>query len=146
MSESLQEPEKKWYKKKRYIIPIAIFGLVGLVNSFDNSTSNSVKSYAPTTSQEVRTVPSSVPTKTQTQQPVLVVPPVQEDATPTPVKEVPLSNNNTYINSRGNEVHSPAFAPSVPAGASAICGDGTYSFSQSRRGTCSHHGGVAEWL
>ncbi|MFA6106273.1 MAG: DUF3761 domain-containing protein [Patescibacteria group bacterium] len=59
--------------------------------------------------------------------------------------EVPLSNDNTYINSAGNEVHSPAFAPSIPAGASAKCRDGSYSFSQSRRGTCSHHGGVAEW-
>ena len=68
---------------------------------------------------------------------------------PVPVKEtadVPLSNNNHYINSVGNEVHSPAFAPSIPAGASAICRDGEYSFSQSRRGTCSRHGGVAEWL
>lgn len=66
-----------------------------------------------------------------------------------PLKEkadVPLSNDNTYTNSEGNEVHSPAFAPSIPADASAICGDGTYSFSQSRRGTCSRHGGVAEWL
>lgn len=26
------------------------------------------------------------------------------------------------------------------------CGDGTYSFSQNRRGTCSYHGGVAEWF
>lgn len=60
--------------------------------------------------------------------------------------DVPLSNDNTYINSRGVEVHSPAYAPSVPAGATAICGDGTYSFSQSNRGTCSHHGGVSEWL
>jgi hypothetical protein len=34
----------------------------------------------------------------------------------------------------------------VPPGASARCADGTYSFSASRRGTCSHHGGVAEWL
>lgn len=34
----------------------------------------------------------------------------------------------------------------IPSGASAICRDGTYSFSQSRRGTCSHHGGVAKWL
>ncbi|HZQ29492.1 MAG TPA: DUF3761 domain-containing protein [Patescibacteria group bacterium] len=34
----------------------------------------------------------------------------------------------------------------VPNGASAICRDGTYSFSQHRRGTCSHHGGVAQWL
>nr|DAX46847.1 MAG TPA: Protein of unknown function (DUF3761) [Caudoviricetes sp.] len=39
--------------------------------------------------------------------------------------------------------------PYAPAysnyGPSAICGDGTYSYS-SGRGTCSHHGGVAEWL
>jgi len=27
----------------------------------------------------------------------------------------------------------------------AKCRDGTLSYSQSRRGTCSHHGGVAEW-
>lgn len=33
-----------------------------------------------------------------------------------------------------------------PASASAICRDGTYSYSRSRRGTCSHHGGVAQWL
>jgi hypothetical protein len=28
----------------------------------------------------------------------------------------------------------------------AICRDGTYSFSMHHRGTCSHHGGVARWL
>jgi hypothetical protein len=33
-----------------------------------------------------------------------------------------------------------------PAGATAECNDGTYSFSSSRRGTCSHHGGVKRWL
>lgn len=65
---------------------------------------------------------------------------------PTPVVNSGLSNDNTYINSAGNEVHSPAYSNSVPAGATAVCGDGTYSFSQSRRGTCSHHGGVAQWL
>src|SRR5262249_36375105 len=32
------------------------------------------------------------------------------------------------------------------AGASAICRDGSYSYGQNRRGTCSHHGGVARWL
>lgn len=36
--------------------------------------------------------------------------------------------------------------PIHPEGASARCRDGTYSYSQNRRGTCSHHGGVAEWL
>lgn len=34
---------------------------------------------------------------------------------------------------------------SAPAGASARCRDGSLSYSQSRRGTCSHHGGVAVW-
>jgi hypothetical protein len=40
----------------------------------------------------------------------------------------------------------PVRAPRYPSGASAVCRDGSVSFSASRRGTCSHHGGVAEWL
>jgi len=41
----------------------------------------------------------------------------------------------------------PAPAPSgPPAGASAICRDGSYSYSQTRSGTCSYHGGVVAWL
>lgn len=50
-----------------------------------------------------------------------------------------------YTNSYGNRVQSPTRYDSRPAGATALCRDGTYSFSQSRRGTCSHHGGVARW-
>lgn len=77
-----------------------------------------------------------------------VVAPVRQE--PAPVQVVSpapeLSNDNYYTNSAGDEVHSPAYAPSIPAGATAICGDGTYSFSRSRRGTCSHHGDVGEWL
>jgi hypothetical protein len=34
----------------------------------------------------------------------------------------------------------------APPGATARCNDGTYSFSQTHSGTCSHHGGVAAWL
>jgi|GEM_PF-830645 len=37
-------------------------------------------------------------------------------------------------------------ARTYPSGASAVCRDGTYSYSAHRRGTCSHHGGVARWL
>lgn len=51
-----------------------------------------------------------------------------------------------YTNTYGNKVQSPTYYTSTPAGATALCRDGTYSFSQSRRGTCSHHGGVARWL
>jgi hypothetical protein len=57
-----------------------------------------------------------------------------------------LSNDRYYTNSNGQQVHSTAYSPGgVPAGATALCGDGTYSFSQHRSGTCSHHGGVAQW-
>src|SRR5260370_344319 len=40
----------------------------------------------------------------------------------------------------------PEQTAAAPAGATARCRDGTYSFSQHRSGTCSHHGGVATWL
>jgi len=53
-----------------------------------------------------------------------------------------------YVNSRGHWVPSPTRTVDgkPPRGASARCADGSYSFSQSHRGTCSHHGGVASWL
>ena len=59
-----------------------------------------------------------------------------------------LIEQGTYINKSGKEVHSPAHTKSgtAPAGATAKCADGTYSFSQSHRGTCSRHGGVKTWL
>ena len=58
-----------------------------------------------------------------------------------------LSNDHYYTNSDGQQVHSPAYSSGgVPVGATAMCRYGTYSFSQHRRGTCSHHGGVAKWL
>ena len=37
-------------------------------------------------------------------------------------------------------------AQAPPAGATAQCRDGSYSYSVSRGGTCSHHRGVAQWL
>ena len=51
-----------------------------------------------------------------------------------------------YTNSKGSRIQSPTRYESAPTGATALCRDGSYSFSQSRRGTCSHHGGVARWL
>ena len=53
---------------------------------------------------------------------------------------------DSYINSDGQCIHDPVQAPSAPAGATAKCNDGTYSFSKHHSGTCSGHGGVAEWL
>jgi Protein of unknown function (DUF3761) len=51
-----------------------------------------------------------------------------------------------YTNKDGIKVQSPTHYDSPPSGATAQCGDGTYSFSLNHRGTCSHHGGVARWL
>lgn len=56
------------------------------------------------------------------------------------------TDNGTYVNSKGETVKRPQNCSAVPTGATAQCRDGSYSFSQSRRGTCSHHGGVAKWL
>jgi Protein of unknown function (DUF3761) len=58
----------------------------------------------------------------------------------------PLSGHLTY----GTRTTKPAPSsrPAVsshPAGVTAKCRDGTYSYSTSRSGTCSHHGGVAVW-
>ncbi len=69
--------------------------------------------------------------------------PGKSSATP----QSPLSNDRYYTNSAGQRVHSPANSSGgVPSGATAVCRDGTYSFSQHRGGTCSHHGGVGKWL
>ena len=56
------------------------------------------------------------------------------------------TDNGTYTNSKGETVKRPENCSAAPQGATAQCSDGTYSFSQGRRGTCSHHGGVAKWL
>jgi hypothetical protein len=55
-------------------------------------------------------------------------------------------SGGSYTNVDGNQVPDPVFAPQAPAGATARCNDGSYSFSQNHSGTCSHHGGVAAWL
>ncbi|RYG99765.1 MAG: DUF3761 domain-containing protein [Alphaproteobacteria bacterium] len=51
-----------------------------------------------------------------------------------------------YRDANGHCVPRPVQADRAPAGASARCRDGTFSFSHSRRGSCSRHGGVAVWL
>ncbi|WP_160256858.1 DUF3761 domain-containing protein [Acetobacter pasteurianus] len=57
--------------------------------------------------------------------------------------ESQLQEHRHYKNIDGNVIHSPAHTRSgqAPSGATAKCGDGTFSFSQNHRGTCSRHGG-----
>ncbi|WP_345785974.1 DUF3761 domain-containing protein [Frateuria sp.] len=71
-----------------------------------------------------------------------------QQAPATQAQQPHMIESGSYTNHAGVQVHSPAHTDNgaAPAGASAQCRDGSYSFSQSRRGTCSHHGGVARWL
>jgi hypothetical protein len=65
------------------------------------------------------------------------------------VKEEIIVQPVTQVTTVGTYVAPPP-PPSPPAqqypGATAICSDGTPSYSAHHQGTCSHHGGVARWL
>jgi hypothetical protein len=49
--------------------------------------------------------------------------------TPQPTTSVGPTTGTHYTNSSGRRVHTPVKAPSAPSGATAKCGDGTYSLS-----------------
>ena len=53
-------------------------------------------------------------------------------------------NDRHYENSSGHDVHSPSCGRESPRH-TAICGDGSISYSEHRRGTCSGHREVARW-
>ena len=118
---------RKWYQKKRYTWSIIALSLVVIASSWSSTPPPQVESHAS----------AAAPAAYIPAQPKAYVS-VENGGT--------LSNNNYYTNSSGNSVHAPAYSDRVPEGASAECRDGTYSFSQHRQGTCSHHGGVADWL
>lgn len=145
-------------KKKLIWSAVAVLALIGIGSgAAHDKKANSQLNVTPTTSQT-----SNESTSDSTYSPAQKVDttpnpspsPKVDDNTSSPTKpntgvdDNNLSNSNTYTNVDGNTVHSPAASTdgSVPDGATARCGDGSYSFSQHRSGTCSHHGGVAQWL
>jgi hypothetical protein len=75
-------------------------------------------------------------------------PPPAPAYSPPPAYTAPAApaGDGTYTNVDGNTIPDPVSAAAPPAGATAQCNDGTYSFSQHHSGTCSSHGGVASWL
>lgn len=102
--------------------------------------------------------PKVQPTATVT--PQKSVQPTVNIANRTPIKSSPKPQNSLSNQTQsGNPQNVPKPVPSMtlpptvaptkekgcPASATARCRDGWCSYSQSRRGTCSHHGGVAEW-
>lgn len=131
---------KQWQKIGLGIGAILLFVVIAQANSQgstiipkNNSAAKSVPIQQEIKQQEIYTTEQFNPRATQ-----------QHKKTYNQTKT--LQNTRTYVNSRGSTIQSPTYYQVQPAGASARCRDGTYSFSQSRRGTCSHHGGVEEWL
>jgi hypothetical protein len=70
--------------------------------------------------------------------------------TPKPTKKITPTKTSTFTSNVAStesiESTSTVIGGSYPPGITAVCADGTYSYSQHRRGTCSHHGGVAIWV
>ena len=65
----------------------------------------------------------------------------------TPTIEATSSGHSFYTqNANKRQPKKEAKRNQAPAGATAECRDGSYSYSAHRRGTCSHHGGVKRWL
>jgi hypothetical protein len=49
-------------------------------------------------------------------------------------------NQRHYVNVSGHFVHSPSCGPKGEGTPHAVCRDGSISYSEHHRGTCSHHG------
>ncbi len=90
----------------------------------------------PSPTAEVKPKPSASPTPAPHPSPV----------EPSNSNSQNYGNTNTYRNSDGDLIPRPTKSVTQPVGATARCRDGSYSFSRHHQGTCSHRGGVAEWL
>lgn len=129
-------------------IPLVLVGFAGTSSPQTQLSTQAIKSQSSarstaTPSPSVTASPASSTTPTPS---VSATPSPTPAASAQPTTQAVDCPNGTYINSAGNTVCNPYSSSSAPAGATAQCNDGSYSFSQSHSGTCSHHGGVATWL
>jgi hypothetical protein len=86
----------------------------------------------------------SAPTRSTTHQPATTTTARQLATTTT--RPPVTTTTRRPVTTTTQTTQRPSTTTEAPAGATAQCGDGTYSFSQHRSGTCSHHGGVSRWL
>jgi len=124
----------------------AIATILGVVAATSSSAPNSSSMQSAAVVNAVAPLEATGSMRAAATEPA-VAPQAVEAATTTTEQRNDLSNDHYYTNNRGDTVHTPAYDldNDIPLGATARCGDGTYSFSESHRGTCSHHGGVSTW-
>jgi hypothetical protein len=137
--------------KKAFVVIAAAAALAGCG---PDRSSPGVVAVSPTVVVTASTAPTPS-TAPHTQAPPVQTPAPAAAPTTVPQEATTQNDGNSggsgscgqdyYRNSDGVCVHRPASGPGAPAGATAKCNDGTYSYSRHRSGTCSHHGGVAVW-
>jgi hypothetical protein len=147
-----KQPAKKKQRAIFWSSAIAAILLIGgITSACDPNTSppsqpaGNIDTFVSSTDPVTTT--TAAPETTTTIAPATEVPqvPVTQAVAP-PAHTESGCGSDSYVNVDGQCVHDPETAGSAPAGATAKCKDGTYSFSKHHSGTCSGHHGVAEWL
>ncbi len=109
---------------------LLVFALIGLSASSQPGSPRQSAAVAPTAAVSLATTASTAtPTATPTAKPT-------STSTPTAALPAPAPQPTT---------HADYLTELRAQGVSAICNDGTLSYSRNRSGTCSHHDGVREW-
>jgi hypothetical protein len=135
-----QQPKYKgaWLYRHKIITSFLVIVLFLLISGLFNHNPNHAEVQGVSTSDPAATsttIPTATDTPTPTDTPVPTL-------TPTPT--IPPQHVYRPVSS------TPMQLPEQPAqqqceGATALCSDGTCSYSAHHQGTCSHHGGVAQW-
>ena len=95
---------------------------------------------APPTTSLAPVIMSVTPLTTSVAPVTVTVAPVTASVAPPTTSVAPVTTSVLVVTA------STTVPVSAPVGATAKCKDGTYSYSQTRSGTCSYHGGVSIWL
>jgi hypothetical protein len=120
-------------------------GIAGCAGGGDTGNANPPLTQATATAQPeesaaaTQLIPTPAPTMTPAPTPVPTPRPTPAPARPAPT-EAPPPPAPVQV-----PASSDPYAAATAAGASAVCADGSYSFSAHRSGTCSSHGGVHWW-
>jgi len=127
---------------KKFLVGVVMFGMAA-TGCGSAKTSGTILP-TPTKPTAVVTTPAPAVAKSApvTAPPPVVTTPAVIHATPAPIY-TPALRATTPAPALTTPVPAATTAPAPPAGATALCNDGTFSYSATHSGTCSHHGGVA---
>jgi hypothetical protein len=124
------------------------------IDSIPTATPTLTPSFTPTSSR----TPTGTLTPTITNTPTITETPTQTSTSTITLTPTRTSTSTLTGTVTGTPSRTPAptstrrptatksyFSPGPGSGATALCKDGTYSYSAIHQGTCSRHGGVAVW-